>query len=129
MDNSRFMPAQRGKFDDVIAWLKRFENVITVWSDQRKGRGIFAHLAEYPQHAQFVESFANALNWEKAAVHDKTRTMHWIHVGEAWHAITHEMEGWYRCPPDDWREHVRLVHEARVWFEQNNEPEDSMVKY
>lgn len=127
--NSRMSPQQRGKWDDLIAWLKRFEELLNGWRKHRKAVGMFNHLTHYHEHARAVEGIANAFNWKTAAEKDKDRTMNWILVGEARADLINEMEGSTKYSDEYWLDNTSNVHNARLWFERNNEPEESPVKY
>lgn len=125
----RMAPQQRGKWDDLIAWLKRFEELLDQWRKNRAAAGLFHHMTEYQVHARAVETIASAINWTSAKDKDKARTMQWIPVGEAWMDLIHEMEGSHKYADVEWADHAFNLRLARNWFEHHNEPEESPVKY
>lgn len=126
--NIRAPETKRGRYDDLIAWLKAFQNKLEVWLEYRKAHGIFGCLLML----DFYERDANpiaATSWEKARDRDKERSTHWIHICEAREDISHEMEGWARIQPEQLRDHIENIRAAIRWFEQNNAQEDLGIKY
>lgn len=126
--NIRAPETKRGRYDDLIAWLKQLQNKFEVWLEYRKAHGIFDCLLLL----EFYERVANpiaATVWEKVHASNKERTLHWIHIVEAREDISHEMEGWTRIQPDQLRDHIENIRAAIRWFEQNNVQEDFGIKY
>lgn len=126
--NIRAPETQHGRYDDLIAWLKRLQNKYEVWLDYRKAHGAFAVVAERDQHILTANPVA-AIEWDAAKEISKQRTMHWIQVYEACADLENEMEAWVRHPDDHLRYNIENIRTAIRWFEQNNTKEDSGIKY
>lgn len=126
--NIRAPEMKRGKYDDLINWLKRLLNKYELWLKERKAHGMFAVLAESDQYVLTAQP-TPAIEWEAAKEISKRRTMHWIHIYEACVDIQQEMEGWTRSPDDHLRYNIENIRAAIRWFEQNNVQEDFGIKY
>lgn len=119
---------KRGKYDDLIDWIKLLEQKLSLWLESRKAIGMFVVLAQQDSYSLVAEP-VSAIGWEAQKERAKQRTMHWIHIHEACMDLQHEMEGWTRVQPDHLREHIEKVHAALLWFEKNNTEQDLGIKY
>lgn len=124
---NRIAPVQRGRYDDVIGWLKQFEMILSAWQTYGRAVGSFWDLARFAEIAPQAGEIT-ALNW-RDAVRDKDRTMHWIHVTEAWGDVVHVMEEHRAYTHDNWQTHINNVRIARQWYEAHNDPEPSRAQY
>lgn len=128
MKNIRSPETSRGKYDDLIAWLKRLTNKLEEWSKHRKAPGAVAVMLQFDEHSVTANT-VSAFLWGSASERDKERSMHWIHVTEAWMELSHDMEGWHPIQPDQMKDHLENIRAAIRWFEQNNVTEDFGIKY
>jgi len=126
--NIRAPETKRGKYDDLIAWLKRLTNKLEEWSKHRKAPGAVGVMLQFDEHSATANS-VSAFLWEAANERDKERSMHWIHVTDAWMDLSHDMEGWNPIQPYQMKDHLENIRAAIRWFEQNNVTEDFGIKY
>ena len=125
--NIRAPETKRGRYDDLIAWLKRFQNKLELWLENRQAHGLFSCMMGFNEYTPVAMPYETAL--ERVRDRATQRELHWIHVTEAWMDISHEMEGWTRVQPDHLRGHIENIRAAIRWFEQNNIQEDFGIKY
>jgi hypothetical protein len=124
--SDRIAKPTRGKYDDVIEWLKNFESKLKEWIQTNSAQGMFYCMMGYPE----IEKSVRTATLEARSGNlrdDMMLAQYWQYITGAWLAVVGEMDGGARQTSEVGRQHYDNVHAALLWFEKNNEPEHKIL--
>lgn len=125
MMQHRFMPQERGAFDEAIEWLLWFEGVLAAWRDGSAITGALSQRHNFSRCTHAVTFNGRTSDPSRMRINEQE----WLPVELAHKAFIASVERWATLTPTEWDRHIEHVKEVRQWCQKHNPPEEKKVWY